>query len=237
MNRAVVVLLVWQRVNLLQKTLKTLLGQTDRGFDVFISNGNLDMSRQVEKYANIYKKSGLPITVSHDGNEMFAFRRFSVGKKLAEQGYEIVLFIDDDITFPETYIENCLSQYEPKTYKSGFTWTFQRDGSNYYKYRTRVYNNDTRIHYCGTGISMMDASIFLNKGLIKDAPQGAIKIEDLWLSYYADHVLGWRLLYMNTPNIHIGGSDNVALFKDLLQSEYNKTHLLRELVAMGWKLN
>lgn len=236
MNRVAVVLLVWGRVHLLHHTLKALSTQTETAFDVVISNGNLDKIEEVEKHANFYKKRGMSIAVRHDGNDIFAFRRFAVGKDLANQGYEIVLFIDDDITFPGNYIQNCLSQYEPRSYKSGFAWTFQRNGENYYKYRTRVYNNDQRIHYCGTGISMMDAKIFLSEGLIKDAPEGALKIEDLWLSYYVDHVLGWDLKYMKTPGVKIGGSDGVALYKELLESKYNKSHFLKELVELGWQL-
>jgi hypothetical protein len=236
MNRVAVVLLVWQRIPALHDTLQKLINQTEKDFTVFISNGNLERSEEIEKYANLYRKRGLRIELSHDGNEIFAFRRFTVGKKIAELGYEIVLFLDDDITFPENYIQNCLSQYEPKSYKSGFAWNFQRGGENYYKYRTRVYNNEQRIHYCGTGISMVDATVFLEEGLIKDAPPGAIKIEDLWLSYYVDHVLKWKLLYMATPGIKIGGSDNVALYKDLLESKYNKASFLKDLVRMGWKL-
>lgn len=236
-KRVAVVVLVWQRIHFLHKTLKSLTEQSTKDFKVFLSNGNLPRSEEVEKHANFYRKQGLDVEVSHDGNDLFAFRRLSVGKRLAQEGYEIILFIDDDVIFPETYVEGCVAQYEPSTYKSGFTWTFQRNGENYYKYRTRVHNNEKRIHYCGTGIAMIDSSIFLKDGLINDAPEGAIRIEDLWLSFYADHVLGWKLMNMRTPNVKVGGSDAVALYKELLQSEYNKAHFLRDLVAMGWNLS
>jgi glycosyltransferase involved in cell wall biosynthesis len=236
-KRVAVVLLVWQRLQLLKLTLKSLTDQTNKNFTVILSNGNLDNAERVEKTANFYRKLGLSIEVYHDGNDLFAFRRLLVGKKLAEQGYEIVLFIDDDITFAENYVADCISQYEPKTYKSGFAWTFQRNGENYYRYRTKVSNNNQKINYCGTGTSMIDASIFLEEGLIKDAPEGAIKIEDLWLSYYANHILKWDLLYMEVKRVRVGGSDHVALYKELLESQYNKAHFLKDLVSMGWKLD
>lgn len=231
-----VVLLTWRRIPFLKKTLEFLYNQTYKDFTIHITNGNIPRSGSVDRIADLYRQRGLKIDVSHDGNDIFAFRRFTVGKQLAEAGADVVLFIDDDIVFPANYIENCLSQYEPKTYKSGFAWSFQRGGEDYYRFRTRHWDNNQTIHYCGTGIGMIDASIFLQPGLL-DAPEEAYKIEDLWLSYYAQHVLKWKLLYMNTPGVTIGGADNVALFKDILASKYNKADFLRLLISKyGWKI-
>ena len=82
---------------------------------------------------------------------------------------------------------------------------------------------------------MVDASIFLENGLL-EAPDAAYKIEDLWLSYYVQHVMKWKLEYMETPGVIIGGSDNVALYKEIQKDPVNKDHFLRELVKMGWKI-
>jgi hypothetical protein len=236
--KTAIVLLTWQRIPALKTTLNSLNNQTHKDFDVYVSNANLDGSAMatVDKYARFYGDRGLRINVSHDGNDIYAFRRFTIGKKLYDKGYEVVMFIDDDVKFPTTYVEGCLSQYEPKTYKSGFAWTFFNKGSSYYKYRERLYSNSgAPIHYCGTGIGMVDASIFNEKGLF-DAPKGAYKIEDLWLSYYAQHVMGWKLMYMETPKVVIGGADSVALFKQIQKDFYNKNDFLRELVKMGWNI-
>ena len=231
-----VVLLTWKRIPMLKKTLEMLRRQTHKDFTVHISNGNLPRKESIEKVAEMYRATGLNIQVSHDGNDQFAFRRFTVGRELAKQGADVVMFIDDDITFKDRYIEKCLEQYEPKTYKSGFAWSFQRGGQDYYRYRTRHWDNKQTIHYCGTGISMIDAKIFLEPGLL-DAPEEAYKIEDVWLSYYAQHVMKWKVLYMETPGVIIGGSDNVALFKDILASKYNKADFLRLLIKKyGWRL-
>jgi len=237
MREVAVVLLTWQRLHNLRKSLEMLFKQDYKEFDVFVSNGNLSQSDVVEKQVQRYIDKGLSVQLAHDGNDLFTFRRFSVGKRLASLGYKIVLFIDDDVSFPETYINHCLNQYEPKTYKSGFAWEFTQNGSNYYKYRKRLYNNKRKVHYCGTAVSMIDASIFLDNGLIDTAPEVALKIEDLWLSFYANKVLGWKLMYMEVPGISIAGSDNVALFKELLQTKENKAYFLRQLVEMGWVLD
>jgi hypothetical protein len=158
-------------------------------------------------------------------------------------GTDIILFIDDDITFGPDYIENCLRYYEPNSYKSGFAWSFQANGENYYKYRTRINDYTSKIHYCGTGISIIDAKIFLDDRLIKRAPPEAYRIEDLWLSYFAQHVCKWKLGYIEMKDVVIGGSDNAALYKEILNDKKtkgtpDKADFLKMLVARpySWKL-
>lgn len=236
--KVAVVLLTWQRLSRLQFALKSLSRQSYKDFDVIISNANLTnhAMRIVDKYAKIYKMQGLNVVVRHDGNKQYAFRRFDVGKDLYDEGYEVILFIDDDVSVPKTYIEGCLKQYEPKTYQSGFTWIFYNRGKNYYKFRKRVYSNEYDIHYGGTGLSMIDASIFADKNLRAKAPEGSLKIEDLWLSYYVYQKRGWSVKYMDCPGVSLGGADSVALWRSVAKDSYDKADLLRELVAMGWKI-
>lgn len=236
MSKVAVVLLTWQRVNALKNTLRLLSNQTYSDFDVYISNGNPKYNDFVEKVAGGFDGK-LDIWVRHDGNEHYAFRRLFVGRDLANQKYKTILFLDDDVSFSNTYVENVLSQWEPKTYKSGFAWRLF--GGNYYKERERVWSNEHPVKYCGTGVSMVDAKLFLEKDLVDNYPPGAIKIEDLWMSFYVDHKLrrkGWKLKYMDTSDAVIGGADRVALFKQVSSDTYNKADFLNDLVDMGWKL-
>ncbi len=233
-----VVLLTWKRLSRLQFSLKALAKQNHQDFDVIISNANLTGHGMsiVEKYAEIYRLRGLNIFVRHDGNEQYAFRRFDVGRELYEKGYDVVFFLDDDVSISPNYIRKCLKQYEPKTYQSGFTWIFYNRGKNYYKFRKKVFSNDHKIHYAGTGISMIDASIFADKDLKDKAPPGSLMVEDLWLSFYVDQKEGWSMRYMECDGVVLGGSDSVALYKAVAKKSYNKADLLRDLVKMGWKI-
>lgn len=234
-KKVTIVLMTWKRISMLKETLRDLEAQTYKDFDLYISNGNLEHARYVDKFTNQFKNK-LNIRVSHDGNDQKSFRRLIAARKMAQEGTEIILFIDDDIELPPTYVETVLAQYEPKTYKSGFAWGFFNGGSDYYKHRKRRVNNSFIVHYCGTGIAMVDAKIFLEDGLF-NAPAGAMGIEDLWLSYYAQHIMKWNLAYMEVPKgTIIGGDDAVALFKTYLDTDYTKADFLRELVAMGWKI-
>lgn len=236
-----VVLLTWQRLSSLKRTLSSLSNQTYSSFNIRVSNANLVKFKYVESVCKMFDGK-LDIEVSHEGNDMFAFRRFSVGKNLAERGTDIILFIDDDVIIPNDYIEQCLRYYEEKSYKSGFAWRLDRGGSNYYKYRTRIHDPKGKVHYCGTGLSMIDARIFLDPRLIRDAPPEALKIEDLWLSYFAQRVLKWKLAPIPQENVILGGADQVALYKQVLKEKHSiqapdKADFLRLLVnKYKWKI-
>lgn len=235
-----VVLLTWRRIPFLKRTLMMLSNQTYKDFSVRITNANLGQQQAIENIANQFSGK-LNISVSHEGNDIKAFRRFTVGREIAQAGTDVVMFIDDDISFGADYIERLIKEYEPKTYKSGFTWNFQRGGENYYKYRTRRWDNNEKIHYAGTGISMIDSSIFLDKRLFV-APEEAYYIEDLWLSYFAQHVLKWDLKFVNVGNVKIGGSDQHALYKAILSDKKTKNvadkadFLTKLIKEYKWKL-
>jgi glycosyltransferase involved in cell wall biosynthesis len=235
MTKLAIGLMTWQRIPGLRDTLEDLNKQTYKDFTLYISNGNLEQAETVDAIVEKFR-GRLKIIVSHDGNDMKTFRRLYQGKRMAEDGANVIMFIDDDIEYAPRYVATALKSYEPHTYKSGFAWSFTDHGSDYYKNRIRRWDNEDAVHYCGTGVSMVDATIFLEEGLF-DAPEGAKGIEDLWLSYYADQILSWHLKYMPVKQyFNIGGADNVALYKTYLDAPYTKADFLKELVDMGWKI-
>lgn len=236
-SKVAVVLLTWKRIHRLGITLNELSKQSHSNFDLIISNGNLEESGNIESIARKYRKD-LNITIRHDGNDYAAFRRLFIGKELAEAGYNVVLFLDDDISIPDNYVRRALAQYEPKTYQSVYAWSFYKNARNYYTERTRQKNNLEKIHYCGSGVSMIDPTIFLDPDLANTAPTGAYDIEDLWMSYYADHVLGWKLKYLNIQDVEIAGADKFALHKKILKSKYDKSDFLNDLQnKFNWDLS
>ena len=236
-SEVAIVILSWKRTHRLHKSLEELDEQTFKNFKLIISNSNEDEFKTVESIVRRFKGS-LDVSVRRDNNDFYSFRRMFIGKELAEQGYKVIMFLDDDISIPEDYVRRALSQHEPKTFKSHYAWTFYKKPNNYYKQRTRRYDNRDKIHYCGTGVSILDASFFLEDGLVDDAPKEAYKIEDLWMSYYADQVLGWKLKYLNMHDVEIAGADSHALHKEILGSKYNKSHFLVDLQEkFNWDLS
>lgn len=235
-----IVLLTWQRVQSLKKTLMTLCDQTYKDFDVYVSNSSKRAEPAVEKYAK-YFSDKLNITLSHDSNEYYAYRRMTIARDLAKSGTDIILFIDDDVTISEKHVEEALATYEPNSYCSAYAWRFSNNGQDYYRHRKKVFDNLSTIHYCGTAASIVDAAIFLDDNLFKH-PDEVYLMEDLWLSYFAQHVRGWKLKYIPLSNVHIGGSDPNALYKKIMKDKANngtpdKADFLRTLVnEYGWEL-
>jgi GT2 family glycosyltransferase len=232
--KVTIILLTWQRLDSLPETLSSLSRQTYKDFDVYVSNANVRKVNLVNKIIRQYSET-LSIRLSHDSNERYGFRRFDIGKDLREAGTDIVMFLDDDIQIPDNYVEICISKYRPKTYQSAYAWSFQEGGSDYYRHRTRVYSESGRVHYGGTGAAMIDSSVFLEEGLF-DVDRKVYKIEDLWLSYYTQSILGWDVEFMDIPGLKVNGNDRVALNKHVREERYNKRAFLRDLVKLGWIL-
>jgi glycosyltransferase involved in cell wall biosynthesis len=232
MPKTAIVLLTWKRINTLLKLLNRLNKQTVQDFDVFVSNANKEEIDNVRNAANQFPD--LTITVYDHDNSIFTFRRLYIGRDLAKAGYEAVMFIDDDIYIPTNYVELALNQYEPKTYKSVYAWRFV--GRHYYNDRVKVSKTNQPVNYCGTATSIIDSSIFLDDEIFNVSDK-AHKIEDLWMSYHAQHKLGWKLEYLDIPNVVIGGRDLQALYLAVAKEEYNKVSFLHDLVDTGWNFN
>lgn len=231
--RLAIVLLSWMRPEGTLKNLEDLRDQTVEGFRVVISNSNQKIHSKLTRYVNNF--SDLDIVLRLDSNDKLAFRRVEVAHELSKQGFDAIMFLDDDIVIPNNYVEMAVEQFEPETYKSNYTWKFLDGGKDYYNKRTRVYHDDPDIKYCGTAVSIMDARMFLDEGILSP-PDGAIAVEDLWMSYYADHVLGYKLKHLYIDNVVIGGGDQHALYRKVSKQKYTKKDLLLDLVKMGWKV-
>jgi GT2 family glycosyltransferase len=229
-----IVMLTWQRLEKLPDSLEMLSNQTNKDFTLYISNSNSEEVSRVEEAVNPFKEK-LTINLTHDSNEIYSFRRMFIGKELAENGFDVILFLDDDVLIPTSYVEQCLSHFEPNSYKSAYAWQFLENGRNYYRKRIRINNLNSTVHYCGTAVAMVDAKIFLSNDLFLVSSE-AYQIEDLWMSYYADHILNWKLGYIPVKGLTIEGNDLVALSKMVKRNINNKAVFLRKLVSLGWKL-
>ena len=227
-------MLTWKRLDALPRSLEMLSQQTNKDFTLYISNSNIPEMATVEDHVFPFIDK-LNIILMHDSNDLYAFRRLFIARELARQGFEAILFLDDDVIIPTNYVDQCLSYFEPKSFRSAYAWQFTQHGQNYYRRRFMVTDSSLRVDYCGTAVAMADAKLFLEDGLF-DAPEEAYLIEDLWMCYYANHILKWKLGYNHIEGLVIGGQDSVALSKTVKSKEHNKAVFLRDLVSRGWKL-
>ena len=232
--KVAVLLLTWKRPELLKKALETLAIQTYSNFTLFISNANDEIVDRVNSEVKPFEDK-MEINVIHASNERKGFRRFDLSKELHKEGYDTILFIDDDVRFSARHVEIALSQYEPNSYKSWWAWRLNGKPYKEPEDRTRVEAKGERVDYCGTGVSIVDISIFSHEELFNHPPDG-LHIEDLWLSYFADHVLGWKLEYLDLPHVILGGGDDFALYLRIQEQPTNKETFVEGLRERGWKV-
>lgn len=233
MIRVNVILLTWKRLSSLSTTLKLLNRQSFLDFTLYVSNGNLEEAERVDRHVNKYV-SNFKVLVRHDGNEHLAFRRFLLAKEIANKS-DIIIFLDDDVTFSANFVRSCVEQYERGTYKSAYCWKFLPNATDYYRDRSKVNKPSDVIHYAGTGAAVIDPQIFLDDRFWL-IPEKGKQIEDLWLSYFTSHVLQKKIGMLKLDDIHFGGYDSHALNAKVSASSYDKTKFLNDLILMGWKI-
>lgn len=231
--KVAVVVLTWQRISNLSQTLSQLSSQSHKDFVTYVSNGNINKQNKVDLICSGFS-ARMPIKVSHDGNEMYSFRRLLIADKLYKDGYEAVIFLDDDVSIGKFFIEDCINYFEPKTYQSWYAWKF--GGSGEYYDRKRIDNISDKVDYGGAGVSMLDLSIFKSSKMLK-APHYAHKIEDLWMSYVVGTTRGWSVKYLPVKEVSLAGADSVALHKVVQGSDFTKTDFLKYLMSNGWKIS
>lgn len=150
--------------------------QTNKDFDFYIvdnSNKNDQLLRYLDKFGK-----GINISVHNYGNYFKQFARFLLARDLAEQGYEKIIFIDDDEIIPETFIEECHDQYQPGSVKTFWAHMVEE----VYKRKIKLEKGEIG-NYAGTGGLVCNSSLFLNDDFF-DCPEDYWIIDDLWLSFY-----------------------------------------------------
>lgn len=214
-----------------------LNAQTNKNFDLFVYHTG----------PGIEKVKSDSVVISKDINHAVLFtpvnegcwRRHELARDLAQQGYKKIMFLDDDVIFPDNYVELVLSNYEEFSYKSWWAWDL-KGAYHYEKDRVRVLDTETPVNYCGAGVSIIDARIFLKDEYFNVPIDDAKWIDDVWLSFYSRHVLGWKLQYLDIAGISFDESaaDSAALYIKIMNgtsgtmSKKDFTNFLKQ--KYGW---
>jgi len=160
----------------LKMTLDCIKKQTNKDFDFYIvdnSNKHEKLLGYIEKFGN-----GIDVRVHNYHNEFKQFARFLLARDLAKEGYEKIIFIDDDEILPDTFIQECHDQYEEKSVKS--FWSHKIE--DVYKRKIKLEKNEIG-NYSGTGGLVCSSSLFMDDFFFT-CPEEFWIIDDLWLSYY-----------------------------------------------------
>jgi hypothetical protein len=223
-NAIPVVLCVWQRLDRLERTLSLFRAQTYDRLELHVWNNNRRAATYVDSI--LAGDHGVPVSVTHSSRNAGGFGRFYLARCLAGR-YRSVIFIDDDQTFGPTMVADYVDEHRQRSI-SGF-WAFHLQSPVDYGKRVPASPGE-QVKYCGTGGLIADTDIFLEPGLFR-CPRRFWFAEDLWLSYYADHVLGWDIRR---------GAVEFEMDDDGLDQFHRlhgtKSRLLRYLVRSGWDI-
>lgn len=194
-----VVMCVYKRPERLSTTLDQLTSQVGCKVKLYIWNNNYRLRNNVAKTVAKYPK--LDITLHNNKVNVGGFARFYMARKLSSR-YPAIIFIDDDIELSPESIITLVKEFRPRTIHSFFTFRITSRRNFFKRY---VPNPGDEADWCGTGGMICDATIFRQDGLF-ECPERYSFVEDVWLSYYASHILGWKL-YRSATDIKIVEDD------------------------------
>ena len=220
MSTTALIMCTYIRFENLSSTLACINNQTDKDFDFYIVD-NSNQNEKLLKYLDKFK-GNLSISVHNYCNEFKQFARFILAKDLSEDGYEKIIFIDDDEIIPNTFIEECHKQYDDACVKS--FWAHRINSK--YKRKIKVEKEELG-NYAGTGGLICSAKLFLNKDFF-DCPEEYWIIDDLWLSYYILKFTDYRIKELKTDIKFI--KDRKATFLTLgdLKQKFSEEFILPE---------
>lgn len=224
-----IIICLWNRPERLSITLKLLGQQTDKDFKLYLWNNNPKIIYEVDKVIEDRQRN-FPVQVRHSPDNVGGFGRFYLARELSSNNPHVI-FLDDDEEFSKGMVKTFKRETRPRTI-SGF-WAFKLHNPD--DYWDRGYHDRSLLKpgetatYCGTGGIVTDSSIFKDQRLY-DCPLEYRFFEDLWLSYFALHIMNWKI-YKSDVHIKIidDGKDQG------LGKEETKSEFLRYLVHSGWK--
>jgi hypothetical protein len=161
------------------KIIQRLQNQTNKLFDFYISNNSENKDNKLIGYFNKYGKDfGTNIFIKNYENKYKQFSRFYLARDLAKEGYEKIIFVDDDEALPSIFIQDCYDQYDKNYIKSFYAHKIKDD---YWK-KIRLTRGEIG-NYAGTGGLICSAEVFLDDKLF-ECPEEYYIIDDLWFSYH-----------------------------------------------------
>jgi hypothetical protein len=210
-SKTAIIMCTYLRYKNLPKTYEDLNKQTNLDFDFYISdnsNGDPHILNTTRKRLQSFKYN---IFIKEDFNKNSIFSRFILAKHLAKNGYEKIIFIDDDQRIPATFVQDCYDQYEDKVLKSFYAHDIIDD---YWK-KIRLKPGQSG-NYAGGGGLMCSAELFLHEGFFK-CPKKYYILDDLWISYFAKQIAGYDIKLLDTDIRFI--HDDYATAKGLVEEK------------------
>jgi hypothetical protein len=220
---------VWKRLDGFIQTIRQLNLQTFKDFKLFVWNNNPELDSEFRTALKNHAKFKYEFYSSE--KNVGGFGRFFYAKQIRRSRglLDYCVFIDDDQEFGPDTIQIFMNEAQPNTILSQWSWQFTT--LQYYgESRLQRLPGET-VHYAGTGGMVADMRVFDSEDLFK-CPKEYWFVEDLWLSYYANHILNYKLL--KSAAVIKNGDDQHSLYKIVKDV---KTPMLIDLITnKGWDI-
>lgn len=221
MNTVAVVTCVWKRPERLRYTLDMLACQSEP-VDVLLINNNAELEELVDRHV---ENTDADIRVWHNGENRGPYARLEVMHECRDE-YEWFVWVDDDLRFGCRLVEQWMLQRVSDTLMGWKGFNF----AGHYWERAQVTAGELCDYLLGSNV-LVPARAMRDDGVLDLPREYRLCCDDLWLSFYASHVLGMPLRAGKADvSINIDGKDTYLLHHD------RKMRLLDELRAQGWKV-
>lgn len=222
-SKTALIMCTYIRLSTMPRLLKKIQEQTNKDFDFYVSNNaeNKD-NKLIGSFKKYGSDLGVNVFIKNYNNVYKQFSRFYLAKELAQQGYDKIIFVDDDEILPKSFIQDCYYQYEDGYVKSFYAHKFDSD---YWK-KIRLKENELG-NYAGTGGLICSSKLFLDENFFT-CPEEYYIIDDLWLSYYILNFTEYKITLLKTEINFI--YDDKGTFKTLreLKKEFSDTYILKK---------
>jgi hypothetical protein len=213
-SNTALIMCTYIRLTNMPKLLQKIQLQNNKDFDFYIVNNAVDQDFKLTGYFKKYGENlGVNVFIKNYENKYKQFARFYLAKELAEQGYEKIIFVDDDEVLPNSFIQDCHTQYDEKYVKSFYAHKFEKDYWKKVRLRPREIGN-----YAGTGGLICSSKIFLEDKLFQ-CPEEYHIIDDLWFSHYILKFTDYKITLLDTQIQFI--KDDKATFVNLIELKRN----------------
>lgn len=219
-SKTALILCIYIRLENFSKTLNMIKSQNNKDFDFYICNNSSQENKMLGLIKKYFSDNNVNIYVKNYFNEFKMFSRHILAKELALEGYEKIIFIDDDEKISDEFIDDCYDQYEEDAVKS--FWAHRIDCI--YSEKVKIKDNELG-NYAGGGGLICSSKIFLDERLI-NCPEKYWIIDDLWLSYYLLKFTNYKIKTLNTDIRFM--KDQKATFLTLgnLKQEFSNEFIL-----------
>jgi hypothetical protein len=220
-SKTAVIMCTYKRFANLSGTYKNMSDQTNKDFDFYIceNSGNdphiLNTTNKCLSFINFN------LFIEEYNNKYSIFSRFHLARDLAKNGYERIVFIDDDQVIPNNFIQDCYNQYEEDTVKSFYAHIIVGD---YWKKEALDHYEEG--NYVGGGGLLCSSKLFLEEGLF-ECPEEYLILDDLWLSYYLANFTKYKMKRLNTLISFINDDKATAIGLKKEKREFSSKYITK----------